>query len=72
MFGSKSVTLKVSGMTCGHCEARVVKAASSVEGVKSAKASSSKGTVAVKGDMTPETIEKVKTAINEAGYPVTD
>jgi len=29
--------IKVSGMTCEHCKARVEKALSSVDGVKSAK-----------------------------------
>jgi len=59
-------------MTCGHCEARVVKAVSSIEGVKSCKASSSKGTVVVKGKLTSDTVEKIKAAITGAGYSVTE
>ena len=66
MFNSDSVTLKVAGMTCGHCEARVVKAVSSIEGVKSCKASSSKGTVVVKGKLTSDAVEKIKAAITGA------
>lgn len=72
MFSSDSVTLKVAGMTCGHCEARVVKAVSSVDGVKSCKASSSKGTVIVKGKLTSDTVEKIKAAVTGAGYSVTE
>ncbi len=72
MFSSDSVTLNVAGMTCGHCEARVVKAVSSIEGVKSCKASSSKGTVVVKGKLTSDTVEKIKAAITGAGYSVTE
>ncbi|MDD4245297.1 MAG: cation transporter [Candidatus Methanomethylophilaceae archaeon] len=72
MFNSDSVTLKVAGMTCGHCEARVVKAVSSIEGVKSCKASSSKGTVVVKGKLTSDAVEKIKAAITGAGYSVTE
>lgn len=70
MFGSDSITLKVSGMSCGHCEANVIKAVSSVKGVKSCKASSSKGTVTVKGRFTPETLDRIKEAIAGAGYAV--
>ena len=72
MFSSDSVTLNVAGMTCGHCEARVVKAVSSIEGVKSCKASSSKGTVVVKGKLTSDAVEKIKAAITGAGYSVTE
>ena len=72
MFSSDSVTLKVAGMTCGHCETRVVKAVTSIDGVKSCKASSSKGTVIVKGKLTSDAVEKIKAAITGAGYSVTE
>ena len=40
-------TLKVEGMMCGHCEARVKKALEAVPGVESAVADHAKGTAVV-------------------------
>ena len=40
-------TLKVEGMMCGHCEARVAKALSAVEGVETAVADHNSGTATV-------------------------
>ena len=40
-------TLKVEGMMCMHCEARVKKALEAVEGVESAVASHDNGTAVV-------------------------
>lgn len=38
------MTLKVEGMMCGHCEARVKKALEEIDGVVSAEVSHEKGT----------------------------
>ena len=40
-------TLKVKGMMCAHCEARVKKALEALDGVASAEASHETGTVTV-------------------------
>ena len=40
-------TLKITGMMCGHCEARVKKALEAVEGVAEAKVSHESGTAVV-------------------------
>ena len=40
-------TLKVDGMMCVHCEARVKKAREAIEGVESAVADHDKGTAVV-------------------------
>ena len=40
-------TLKVEGMMCGHCEARVKKALEAVPGVESAVANKDSGTAVV-------------------------
>lgn len=56
------ITLKVSGMTCGGCEAAVQHAARSVDGVKAVKANSDKGIAEVTYDpakTTPAVIAKV-------------
>jgi copper chaperone CopZ len=45
-----SVTLKVSGMSCGACAARVEKTAKEIDGVTSAKASQPKGVAEITFD----------------------
>ena len=65
-------TFYVSGMTCGHCEARVVHAAESIDGVTHAKASFSRGTLEIGYDarMTGEKKleEELSREIESAGY----
>ncbi len=56
------VNLKVTGMTCGGCEAAVQHAARNVDGVKAVKANSDKGIAEVTYDpakTTPAAIAKV-------------
>ncbi|MBI3492485.1 MAG: heavy-metal-associated domain-containing protein [Acidobacteria bacterium] len=56
------VTLKVTGMTCGGCEAAVQHAARNVDGVTAVKANSDKGIAEVTYDpakTTPAAIAKV-------------
>lgn len=58
------VTLKVTGMTCGGCEAAVQYGARKVDGVKAVKASSDKGIAEVTYDpakTSPAAIAKVIT-----------
>lgn len=53
----EKLTLNVEGMTCSHCEARVTKALSEVNGVKSAVVSLDEGTATVefeKGQVTED------------------
>ncbi|WP_456374354.1 heavy metal translocating P-type ATPase [Thiolapillus sp.] len=56
--------LKVEGMTCGHCAARVEKAALSVSGVSKAKVDLDAGSVDIEGGRPSRVIE----AIQDAGY----
>jgi len=61
---TEAVTLKVTGMFCGGCEAAVQHAAREVKGVTAVKANADKGTVDVTYDparATPETIASVIT-----------
>jgi copper chaperone len=44
-----NITLNVSGMTCGHCEAAVSKALKSIEGVKAVEVSRTTGTANIEG-----------------------
>jgi copper ion binding protein len=59
--------LKVDGMSCKHCAARVESALASVAGVKKAKVKLKEGIALVKLDA--EIADSIfKTAIEEAGY----
>lgn len=59
------VTLKVSGMTCGGCEAAVKMAANKVDGVKDVKASAQKGTAEVTYDPSKTNAEAIANAITK-------
>ena len=61
--------IKVSGMMCPHCEARVKEALEKIEGVEKASPNHKKGLVKVKFDV-PADISTIKGAITEAGYKV--
>ena len=63
-----TVTIKVDGMMCPHCEARVKKACESVEGVVSATPSHTEGSVIL--EMTSDVTELCKKAITDAGYEI--
>ncbi|MCH5187856.1 MAG: heavy metal translocating P-type ATPase [Oscillospiraceae bacterium] len=62
-------TLKVEGMMCGHCEARVKKCLEELPGVESADVSHEKGTAVVQlsADVSDETLKK---AVEAQGYEV--
>ncbi len=70
MFGKKKcdVEMKVEGMSCGHCSARVEEALNAIEGVK-AEVDLKKKTAYV--TLEKETAEDtLKKAVEEAGYHV--
>ena len=62
-------TLKVEGMMCQHCEARVKKALEAVDGVESAVADHNLGTavVTLKADVSDEALIK---AVEAQDYQV--
>ena len=66
---SMEKTMKIEGMMCPHCEARVKKVLESIDGVAFAEVSHKKGTAVV-------TLSKavddsvLKKAVEDAGYPV--
>ena len=55
----------VEGMHCSHCEAAVCRAVEDVPGVESAKASSSRNTLTIKGSAA---LDAVREAVEKAGY----
>jgi len=64
-------TMKIEGMMCGHCEARVKKVLEKLEAVESALVSHEKGTavVTLTADISNEELKKV---VEEQDYTVTD
>lgn len=60
-----SVELKVSGMTCTHCERAVQEALVAVPGVTDVKVDRSNGFVSVTGDVDSQALIA---AISEEGY----
>jgi copper chaperone len=61
------LTLKVSGMTCGHCAQTVTKAVEAVPAVGRALVDLKAGQVAVEGNADESAIRQ---AIEDAGYEV--
>ncbi|MDR2612317.1 MAG: cation transporter [Deltaproteobacteria bacterium] len=61
------IKLKVDGMTCGHCSARVEKALSEVPGVDKAEVDLKAGTatVSLSANVPPQTLAQ---KVIEAGY----
>ena len=64
-------TLKVEGMMCGHCEARVKKALEAISGVESAMADHNSGKAVVTLSA-PVTDEMLKAAVEAQDYQVTE
>lgn len=57
--------VKIEGMSCGHCSARVEKALKALEGVTDVKVNLEDKTAYISGNVNLNT---VKEAIEEAGY----
>ena len=71
LFGRKrqQIELVVRGMTCGHCEMRVKKALSEVDGVLDAEASHEREQAIVTVDARKEvSMEALVAAVEAAGY----
>lgn len=63
-------TMKIEGMMCGHCEARVKKTLEAIAGVAEAVVSHTEGTAVV--TLTEEVADEVlKSAVEAQDYPVT-
>jgi copper chaperone len=69
MFGStETATIKVTGMSCGHCVQAVTKATTALPGVKSAEVSLEKATATVTYNPKKVTLDTIKAAIIEEGF----
>ena len=63
-------TLKVQGMTSGHCKMSVENALNNLEGVQTAEVNLDAGNVAVTYDEAKVNQEAMKEAIEDQGYDV--
>jgi copper chaperone len=61
-------TLKVEGMSCGHCKAAVEGELNKLPGVEHSDADFERGTVEVRYDEGQVAVEDLKAAVEEAGY----
>ena len=62
------MTMKIDGMTCGHCVGQVTKALKELEGVKLEQVSV--GSAAVSFDPTVASEAKITKAVEDQGYAV--
>lgn len=63
-------TIKVTGMTCGHCVLSVQGVLKAVNGVSDAEVSLDTGLANVKYDETQTSSEQLKSAVRHAGFGV--
>jgi copper chaperone len=61
-------TIKVEGMSCGHCEMRVKKAVEAIDGVRKVEVNLRNKNAVVEYDERKANLEKIKAAIREVGY----
>jgi copper chaperone len=66
----ETVTLRVTGMTCGGCENAVKRALGRLDGVAAVEASHAQQSVMVTYDPATATLDAVKERIAAAGYHV--
>ena len=65
---TQTSTLRVPDMTCGHCEMSVQEALDGLDGVERSKADHTTGEVELTYDANRVTHEKLREAVEEAGY----
>ena len=66
----QNVTLKVEGMSCGHCVKAVESSVGELNGIESVKVNLDEAEVAVSFNDTQVSLEQIKETIEEQGYDV--
>lgn len=66
-MAKNTITIKVSGMTCGHCEKSVKSAISELDGVADVNVSLSSGSAQITFDDSKVSESQIKAAVNETG-----
>lgn len=65
----ETMTLKIDGMSCGHCVARVEKALKKLEGVSVRKVVIGSADIVFDPERTP--FSQIREALDDAGYTAT-
>lgn len=65
---TRTVTLKVRGMTCGGCATSVEKALKSTDGVQDVRVSFERGRAVIKYDDQKVTVAKLREVIQSTGF----
>ena len=65
----ETMTLKIDGMSCGHCVARVEKALNRLEGVNVRKVEIGSADIVYDPERTP--FSNIREALDDAGYTAT-
>lgn len=65
---TEKIELKVTGMSCGHCEMAVSKALTALEGVKKAEADHKGSKAVVEAEAGQVSREAMIEAVKKAGY----
>lgn len=68
----EQMTLKIGGMTCGHCQKRVEEALKAVKGVKAVQVSLVGKAAEVRYAVGKTDRQALAKAVTDAGYTVTD
>jgi copper chaperone len=63
-------TLKVTGMSCGHCVAAIEGSVGGLKGVQAVKVNLEEGLVEVDFDGSKVTLAEIKETIDEEGYEI--
>jgi copper chaperone len=70
MLYMENVTLKVSGMSCGHCVKAVEGSVGKLNGVEKVSVDLDNGQVQVQYDSSAVSLEQIKETIDDQGYDV--
>ncbi|MBX9971066.1 copper chaperone CopZ [Priestia aryabhattai] len=66
----EKVTLKVNGMSCGHCVKAIEGSVGELQGVESVNVHLKEGNVDVEFNPSEASLEKIKETIDDQGYDV--
>ncbi|WP_026584921.1 copper chaperone CopZ [Bacillus sp. J33] len=66
----ENTTLKVSGMSCGHCVKAVEGSVGKLNGVEKVSVDLENGQVQVQYDSSAVTLDQIKDTIDDQGYDV--
>lgn len=69
-MNKQAIVFKVEGMSCSHCEKRVISSISELEGILAVSVDLKLNSVSVDFEENKVDIEQIKNAIEDAGYTV--